>query len=303
MSRIYIFLLCAFTPFSQGQQQKPADSAQGADIMIVAVSHDNSVLAGGIGSASPLPSGKAAVEPLAWLSPSGEWKKILCDDNHPKECKKFEREYLKKPHSYTVVSADGRGASVHVKEMALDDECFGYGGTGTFSGNSISYATVAASSADYFIPGLPAKRLAEKDAEPIRKALAATAGGKLDSTKVLRVYSMQLEGQDLFVIQRAFQDYADKPGYDLRKPGYDPSNGNLFEIFAIGMMNRSHFYLLFWKENTGDENEQILGTLHLKNGRDFLVTTTSDPESQFFRIYGIRNGRLTLIFSGGGGGC
>lgn len=68
-------------------------------------------------------------------------------------------------------------------------------------------------------------------------------------------------------------------------------------------MNQGKFHLLFWKENTIDENEQILGLVHLKNGRDYLVNTVSDPETQFFRIYGIRNGKLTLVFSGAGGGC
>jgi hypothetical protein len=281
--------------FSFAQAPKPADSAYGKNIMIVAVSHDNSVLAGGIGSGGALPSGKAAVEPLAWLSPSGEWKKILCDYNRPKECEKFDREYLKKPHTYTVVSADGRGAAVRVKEMALDDECFGYGGKGTFSGNSIFYAAVAAESSESFISGKPARRLAEPQAGPIRKALAESVGGKLVSTKDMRVYSVQLENRELFVVQRAFQNYAEVPDIGPQEP--TPF------IFAIGSMRQGHFHLLFWKENTVDESEQILGLIHLKSGRDFLVNTVSDPESQFFRIYGIRDGKLSLIFFGGGGGC
>jgi hypothetical protein len=68
-------------------------------------------------------------------------------------------------------------------------------------------------------------------------------------------------------------------------------------------MKQSQFHLHYWKNNVEDENEQILGTVHLKIGRDFLITTTSDPETQIFHIYGIRNGNLTLIFTGGGGGC
>jgi hypothetical protein len=265
--------------------------------MIAAVSHDDSVLSGGISSGGPFATGEAAVEPLAWLTPSGEWKAIRCDPNHPQDCKKFEREYLKKPHTYTVVSADGRDALANVKEMSLDDECFGYGGIGTFSGNSIAYAAVAAESTELFAVGEPAMRLADREAEPIRKAFAAALGEKLDSIKELRVYSLHLEGQSFIIIQRAYQDYASKPLYSPNK------SENLNFIFAVGTMKESKFHLGYWKKNVEDENEQILGTVHLKNGRDFLVNTVSDPESQFFRIYGILNGKLTLVFSGGGNSC
>ncbi|MFZ1085902.1 MAG: hypothetical protein WAN35_13135 [Terracidiphilus sp.] len=295
MIRFWSCLLCAFSAVSLAQTPKPAAPAPNTDVMVVAVSHDNSVLGGGIDSGRPYAGKKVSVEPLAWITPSGEWKKILCDYGRPTECKKFEREYLKKPHTYTVVSADGRGASVKTNEMSLDDECFGYGGDGTFSGNSISYATVAAESTDLFISGKSARRLAEPEAEPIRKAFAVAAGDKLASTKNMRVYSVQLEDRNLIVVQRAFQNFAEVPDIGPQEP--TPF------IFAIGSMNQGKFHLLFWKENTIDENEQILGLVHLKNGRDYLVNTVSDPETQFFRIYGIRNGKLTLVFSGAGGGC
>jgi hypothetical protein len=88
----------------------------------------------------------------------------------------------------------------------LDDECFGYGGQGTFSGATIDYAGVATESADFFISGEPARRLTEPEAIPIRKSLAAVEGDKLDTIKELRVYSLQLEGQSFIVIQRANQD-------------------------------------------------------------------------------------------------
>jgi len=174
--------------------------------MIVAVSHDDSVLTGGISSGHLMKPGKVGVEPIAGLTPAGEWKAIRCDANHSQECKRFEREYLSKPHTYTVVSADGRGATVQVEKMALDDECFGYGGQGTFSGATIDYAGVATESADFFISGEPARRLTEPEAIPIRKSLAAVEGDKLDTIKELRVYSLQLEGQSFIVIQRANQD-------------------------------------------------------------------------------------------------
>jgi hypothetical protein len=270
-----------------------------ADVMVAAVSRDDSVLAGGIQTGRLKIPGDVDVTLLAWLSPSGEWKSIACDENHPLECRRFEKGYLKKPHTYTMVSADGRGATVRVKRMSLSGECFGYGGQGTYSGAAISYAGVAASSPDMFAVDEPARLLSNQEADPIRKLLSAAVGDRLDSTKELRVYSFRLEGHDLFIVQRAFQDWASKPEYDPHKSGQK----SLKMIFAIGTRRGGRFQLLHWKENIEDENERILGTIHLNNGRDFLISTVGHPEGWFFRIYGIRSGKLTVIFSGGGGGC
>lgn len=279
------------------QQVSPYPPAK-TDVMVVAVSRDDSVLGGGISSGKLKASGELDVVPLAWLSSSGEWKGIACDENHPLECRRFEKEYLRRAHTYSVVSSDGRGTMVTVEQMSLDRECFGYGGQGTYSGGSIAYAGVAASSPEVFTAGEPARRLTDRNAEPIRKLFASAVGKKLDSTKELRVYSLRLEGHDLLVIQRAFQDWANKPEYAVGRTG-----GSLQMIFAIGVRQGRRFQLAHWKENTEDENEQILGVIHLGTGRDFLVNTVSHPEGQFFRVYGIKKGKLGLVYSGGGGGC
>jgi hypothetical protein len=275
-------------------QQPIPKSPDPRDVMVAAVSRNDSVLAGGISSGRLHAAGRVDVVPLAWLSPTGEWKEIACNENHQSECPQFERDYLKKPHTYTVVSADGIGAHVQVDEMPLDHECFGFGGQGSYSGGSISYAAIAASSPDVFTVGDSAKRLTNQDAEPVRKAFAATVGDKLDSTKELRIYSLRLEGHDLLAVQRAYQDYGSTPDGQIQ----------LNFIFAIGQISNGRFHLLSWQNRINtDENEQILGIIHLKNGRDFLVNTVSHPEGQYFRVYGIQGGRLTLVLSGGGGSC
>jgi hypothetical protein len=33
------------------------------------------------------------------------------------------------------------------------------------------------------------------------------------------------------------------------------------------------------------------------------VNTVSHPEGQYFRVYGIQEGKPTLVYHGGGGGC
>ena len=119
---------------------------------------------------------------------------------------------------------------------------------------------------------------------------------KLDSTVELRIYKVQLEEKSFFVVQRAFQDFASDPKYDTGK-------GAMKFIFAIGSQENGRFQVLYWKDDIEDEKEQVLGTIHLKSGRDFLITTISDPESQIFHVYGMRNGKLSLVYSGGGSSC
>jgi len=60
-------------------------------------------------------------------------------------------------------------------------------------------------------------------------------------------------------------------------------------------MDQGGFRVLHWKRNSEQrEDERVLGTIHLQSGRDFLVTSVSDPESRSFRVYGIRDGCLAV---------
>ncbi len=258
--------------------------------MLAAVSRDESVLTGGIGPGQRTGRGTVVVEPLARLTFSGKWDGLPCGPGHPKNCPTFAREYLNKPHLYTVVSADGQGAMVHAAPTKLD-ECNGFRGTGTYSGAVIANSAIAASSTDFFADGPPPQLLDDQGARPVRRALAALVPRRLDSIKNLRVFALRLEGQDMVVVQRTFGQL-------------EPTTENfpLKLTFAVGMMSEGHFRTLHWKQNT-DEDERVLGTIHLKSGRDFLITTVSDPESHSFRVYGIVSSRLVLIYSGGGSSC
>ncbi len=280
MIRFWSCLLCAFSAASLAQTANPASTPLNTDVMVVAVARESTVLEGGISCCRLNSPGQVNVEPIAWITPSGEWKKILCDDSHAKECKAFNLEYLKKPHAYTVISADGRGALVQVEQMNLatfddPDSCFGYGGIGAFSGASISFAAVAAESNEFFTVGESAHRLPESKAKPVRAALIAALGDHLASFEELRVYQLQLEKRSFFVIQRALQDYGNKTGYDPHKPGFEKGKGdNMRSVFIIGTMKNGRFMKISGGIDEG--NELILGTIHLKNGRDFLITSVND---------------------------
>jgi hypothetical protein len=173
-------------------------------------------------------------------------------------------------------------------------ECFGFVGIGSYADGQIAGSAITASSAELFATIPTPRLLGNSEAEPIRKALVALTPRRLDSTRHLRILSVQLEGQDLIVLQRAFAeaDYTSKAAKERLK-----------YIFAIGIAARDGVHILHWKKNTDDECESVLGTIRLKSGRDFLVTSVSDPESQSFRVYGIRDGHLALVYSGGGWSC
>jgi hypothetical protein len=145
---------------------------------------------------------------------------------------------------------------------------------------------LAASSADFFSDSVAPQLLSDADAKPFLNTFATAAAARLDSTSQIKVHSLRLESQEFLLMQRS---PVEPPGTEL--------------IFAIGKMDQGRFQILHWKENTGDEDEVVLGTIHLKNGREFLITTVIDPEGQWFRVYGIQDGKLKLVYSGGGSSC
>jgi len=258
--------------------------------MVAAVSRDSSMFGGGFDSGIWTGRGTVYVEPLGYLTQTGEWKALPCSKDWPKTCPKFAREYLNKPHTYIVVSADGKGATIQATPTKLD-ECRYYTGHGTYSGAAIANSAIAASSADFFADSEPLKSLSYQDLASIRMELGKLVPSKLDSTRWIRGFSLRLEGQELFVAQRSYADIAAHANvsYDF--------------IFAIGTMDQGRFHILHWKKNTEDEAERVLGIIHLKNGREYLITTVGDPESEWFRVYGIRDGKVALVYEGGGSSC
>jgi hypothetical protein len=263
--------------------QQPASTPR-KKIVLAAAWRDDSINSGGMSAGKRMPTGHLVVEPLAFVNEAGEWSSIPCDENQPKGCEAFQRNYLKAAHSYTVISADGNGATIHAEPTQLS-ECYDYSGQGSYSGGVISRAAIGASSADIFAESEPAKTLDAALDASVRKALERLIPTRLSSLKNLRLYSMKLEGKSLIVLQRGVAE-SEGPDY----------------VFAIGEMTSGKFNVLHWKKD-GDEEEHILATIALKSGRQFLIATEMDSEGHAYRIYGIRNGHLELVYFGGGASC
>jgi len=289
MNNIWTWLL--LVSLMASSHQSTSTSLHDSGVMLVAVSPDGHM--SGMGSGKKTAKGAAFVEPFARLTSSGDWQSLPCfadrdgrryDENQQAACSKFGSEYLSKPHTYTVVSADGSGATVSVPPTALN-ECFGYTEKGTYSAD-IATPAIAASSIDFFSDSPAPHLLPGAESSPFLKAFAAAVPGGLDSTSHLKVFSLRLEGQDLTLMQGSYVN-----------------SGETKLVFAIGKMDQGRFQILHRKENVGDEDEDVLGTVHLTSGRDFLITTVTDAEGQWFRVYGIRQGKLVRVYSGGGSSC
>ena len=254
-------------------------------IMLAAVSRDNAMLTGGIGKGTRTRDGQVFIEPIARLSASGAWQSLGCSHLDHKGCAVFARSYLNHPHTYTVVSGKGFGATVHAAPVKLD-ECNSYTGTATYSGKPIAHAAIAANSANFFAESFPLEPLGAAAAAPILKSLSTLVPARLDSTSGLQLFSVTLDGQSFVIVKRGFTD-----------------NGHSM-VFGIVTLQKGQLRTLHWKSTIkDDEDERVLGQIRLTSGSDFLITTVSDPEGQWFRVYGIRANKLTKIFDGGGSSC
>jgi hypothetical protein len=189
-----------------------------------------------------------------------------------------------------VISSDGVGATIHTAPVRLS-ECYGFNGPGTSTGSRIANSAIAASSPELFDSAAAPTLVAPSEAPAIRKALSRLVTKRLDTVEDLRILHLRIEGLNMLIVQRAYAD------------NVDPDNFRRKFIFTIGRVEQGRFQVLQWKQNTSDEEERLLGTIRMKNGREFLITTVSNPESQSFRIYGVRDGHLQLLFSGGGSSC
>jgi hypothetical protein len=290
MRSVLRMLFLGATVVSFSQQTMPPPSRVDST-MIAAVSRNAAMFAGGVGPGERTGRGTIAIEPIAQLTSSGEWVRLPCDARHPNGCRKFGRTYLSKKHQYTVVSGDGYGATVHAAPATLS-ECFSYVGPRTYAGANIKQSAIAASSTDLFSDSPLLHHVGIAESKPALQALQAFVPKSLDSVAHLQLFSVQLDGQDVVVVQRTFSDIAGK-------------DESLNLTFVIGVVEKGRFRILRgrWNPNHGDEDEQVLGTIRLKSGGDFLITSVSDPESQWFRIYGIRGGKVTLVYCGGGSSC
>ncbi len=296
VSLVLAWVAFASMPGFAAPQENIAPPRDG--IMLTAVSRDGSVLIGGISTGIRSPQGIASVEQIAWITPSGLWQDLPCNyhwvtDADIARCRDFAAAYLAQFHNYTIVSPDGFGGSVQAAPARLDD-CYSFATHGIYSGEPIQRTAIAASDPSAFLPSRPIEPINPLHYQKVLAAFAAASPVPLGTLAGIRLYRTQWNGHSLILVERSFTDFSSA------SPSVVP---NVKLIFAIGELVQGKFHVLFWKRNTADANEQLLGTITIKNGSEFLITSVNSPEAQFFRVYAMRNGHIRMIFSGGGSSC
>lgn len=265
--------------------------------MLLAVSRGDAILAGGISTGKYLPPGEVELEPIARISAAGNWQPLPCSDVSTGQaiaaCRQFARNYLSQTRAYTVVSPPGFGIPLQADPVRLGG-CFEMDGTGNYAGSFMPYTAVAATNPSGFLPGQPPTLLTGDAYRSMLTAFSAISPLPAASLQGIRFLGIALNGRQLVIVQRSFADFA----------GAGPSDVATVEfVWAIGEMQGSRFHVLFWKRNLDEENEQVLSIIRLRSGKEFLVTVVNTPESQFFRVYGLQNGQVRLVFEGGGSSC
>lgn len=293
---VFVALACLA---AQGMAaSRSAGKAPDDGIVITAVSRDGAVLSGGISTGIRTLDGVADMEQIARLTTSGVWEELPCNyhwltDADIARCRAFAASYLSEPHQYTIVSADGYGATVQSSPSRLN-RCYGITSQGIYYGQPLERTALAASDPSAFETGRPLTPMQGAAFQQALTAFAAAAPVHLNTLAGIRLYQVAWGGRHLVVVERSFTDFSSA------NPSVIP---NVKLLFAIGEMEQGRFRVLFWKRDTEDDNEQVLGAVVLKGGKEFLITSVNSPEAQFFRIYALDGGRVQVVFSGGGSSC
>ena len=243
---------------------------------------------GGWPSATP---SHVPVELLAVVTASGNWidPTLRCREEDNAGCKEFLEQYLNRAKDYTVLTLPGRGSTVHVEPVDKLDDCYDFWSTGTLSSGNTGDAAIASDHLALFDTSPAWQNASRSEIAIVRAGLLGLGPKKVKEFDGVQVRKIQIEGQMYFVAERHSTTH--------RRYGI---------VFSIGRIEQGRFDLVRWNDEGGEDGDTVesaLGVIRLKNGREFLITTESDPEGQTFYAYGIRNGHLQIVFQGGGSSC
>lgn len=283
--------LCFAIRLPAFSQSHPVPKTDEPIARLLAVAKDWAPIAGNVGGWPTASSPRVPVEFLAVVTVSGSWfdPTRMCAYDNASGCNDFLREYVNQSTDYTVITEPGWGISVHVSRVPKIGDCYGFSSEGLLSASEIGETAIASD-----VPGFFAVAPAWEVASPsqiniARKGLLRLGAQKIKSFDSVKVLAIRLEGNLYYVAERHSEG--------------DQERGI---VFAIGKISHGQFELLRWNPNGGEDGdtvESVLGVIRLKSGREFLITTESDPEGQRFYAYGIKDGRLQIVFQGGGSSC
>jgi hypothetical protein len=266
-------------------------TAQPQSTVIVALTRWKGLFGGGLmdDEYPTLPAGQLDMQVIGRLTPSGEWKKMPRNTDNPKLMAGF-KNYIAHTHTYTVVSAENHGEQIHSKP-ARWGECEDYSMDGVYVGQEFSKTAIAADAGDALVATPPLHRLTGKEVLAAQTALKALPKHKLHHVQRLELFSVVIGDRSFLILARGYQ-----PGH----PDYDQYTA----LFAIGELINGAFHSVIWDNaKNNDEQEYPVGVIQDKAGHIYLIDTVTTPETQYFRVYGLRDGKLVVVFNSVPWGC
>ncbi len=259
---------------------------------LLAVAKDWESQAGNVGAWPVAAAPKVPVEFLAMVSQSGHWSDptTLCDEEHSSKCDLFLRNYVNYSASYRVITEPGWGVGITVHPVRKVDECYGFSSEGLPNSSQFGGTAVATDAPDLFVESPVIGSASPSEIGIVRSGLLRLGTSKVKSFGGIRVQKIRLEGSEFFVAQRHYSKERPESGI----------------VFSIGRINQGRFEVLRWNPDGGEDGDTVesaLGVVRLKSGKEFLLTTENDPEGHRYYVYGIKNGRLEIVFKGGGSSC
>jgi hypothetical protein len=258
---------------------------------LLAVVRDWAFVAGYTGGWPSATAPRVPVELLAVVTASGKWidPTLKCWDEDSSGCQEFLDLYLNRPKEYIVLTSPGRGAAVHVAPVTKIGDCYGFSSDGILTTTAIGGSAIASDHPELFNASPVLQSASPAELAIVRTGLLNLGKDKIRRFEGVRVRKVQIEGQSYFIAER-----------------HSTPQRSLGIVFSIGRIEHGRFELIRWNDEGGEDGDTVenaLGVIRLKSGREFLVTTESDPEGQRFYAYGIKDGRLQIVFKGGGSSC
>jgi hypothetical protein len=249
-------------------------------------------LAGSVGGWPVAAAPKIPVEFLAVVSESGRWSDptTLCGEERSSKCDVFLRKYVNYSAKYSVITKPGWGVDIAVRPVKEVDECYGFSSEGSPNSNQFGESGVASDAPDEFGQPQAMQSASSNEIRIVRSGLLRLGPSKVKTFEGVSVQKFQIQGKVFFIAQRHYSKVRSESGI----------------VFSIGGINQGRFELLRWNPGGGEDGDTVesaLGVIQLKSGQEFLLTTESDPEGHRYYVYGLRNGRLEIVFKGGGSSC
>jgi hypothetical protein len=248
--------------------------------------------AGNVGAWPVAAAPKVPVEFLAMLSESGHWSDptALCTEGHGSECDLFLRNYVNYTTNYTVITEPGWGSKVAVSPVRKIGDCYEFPSEGLPNSYQFGETAVASDAPDLFVESPVIETASPREIKIVRSGLLRLGPARVKTIDGVSIHKFQLQGNDFF----------------LAEHHYSSERSESWIVFSIGRINQRRFEVLRWNPEGGEDGDTVesaLGIIRLKTGQEFLLTTQSDPEGHTYYAYGIKNGRLEIVFKGGGSSC